>query len=73
MIHTSNSTKQLLIPSKIRVGFQNRSGTYTGKLAFVIFYDQKGVLRREPSWQSWRDKTIDPVDFDNNPTLDGRH
>ena len=35
---------QLFIPDKLSVGFQNRSDTYTGKLAYVIHYDQKGIL-----------------------------
>lgn len=60
--------KQLLIPTKIRVGFQNRTDTYTKKLAYVIYYDTKGKIRKEGSWQSWRDKSIDPVEFDNKPT-----
>jgi hypothetical protein len=60
--------KQLFIPDKIRVGFQNREDTFTKKLAYVIYYDLKGVLRKEKSWQTWRDKKIDPVEFDNVPT-----
>lgn len=47
---------QLNIPSKIRVGFQKRSGTYTNKLAYVIYYDSKGKLRKEHSWENWRHK-----------------
>jgi len=62
------STNQLYIPDKICVGFQNRQGTYTGKLAYVIYYDHKGHLRKEKSWQSWRDKKIDALDFGNEPT-----
>lgn len=58
----------LYLPKKIKVGFQNRSDTYTGKLAYVIYYDSKGVLRKEQSWQSWRNKDIEPQDFDNVPT-----
>src|SRR5574343_1729160 len=57
----------IFIPKKIKVGFQNREDTYTKKLAYVIYYDEKGVLRKETSWQSWRDKTIEPVEFDNVP------
>ena len=59
--------KQLLIPTKIKVGFQEREGTYTGKLAYVIYYDQKGVLRKEKSWESWRDEKIDSLEFNNEP------
>ncbi len=46
---------QLNIPSKIRVGFNHRSDTYTNKLAYVIYYDAKGVLRKKTSWDSWRE------------------
>lgn len=58
---------QLNIPKKIHVGYQNRNGTYTKKLAYVIYTDEKGKKRKETSWQSWRDKGIDPDDFDNEP------
>lgn len=61
-------TQQLFIPDKIKIGFQNREDTYTKKLAYVIYYDLKGVLRKETSWNSWRDKKITPLDFTNEPT-----
>lgn len=60
-----NST--IFIPQKIRVGFQERSDTYTKKLAYVIYYDEKGKLRKEASWQSWRDKKIEPDEHENTP------
>ena len=31
----------IFIPQKINVGYQNRSDTYTGKLAYVIYYDEQ--------------------------------
>ena len=40
------------IPKKIKVGYQDRDDTYTGKLAYVIYYDEKGKLRKENSWQA---------------------
>lgn len=58
---------QLYIPKKLKVGFRNREDTYTKKLAYVIYYDDKGVLRKEKSWEGWRDKKIDPVEVDNVP------
>lgn len=61
-------SSQLFIPDKIRVGAQDRTGTYTGRLAYVIYYDQKGVLRKQKSWDAWRDHKIAPVDYDNAPT-----
>lgn len=59
---------QLFIPSKIRIGFNNRTDTYTGKLAYIIYYDTKGQLRKQKSWESWRNKKIDPQEFNNDPT-----
>lgn len=58
----------LNIPEKINVGFQERKGTYTGRLAYIIYYDNKGVLRKERSWDGWRDKNIPNEEFDNVPT-----
>jgi len=58
----------MFIPKKIKAGYQHRAGTYTNKLAYVIYYDQKGVLHKQKSWDSWRDSKIDPQDFDNVPT-----
>ena len=58
----------IFIPKTINVGYQNRSGTYTGKLAYVIYTDEKGVLRKQASWDSWRDDSIPPNTYDNVPT-----
>lgn len=62
------SHSQLLIPPRIRVGFNKRDDTYTGRLGYVIYYDTKGKLCRETSWEWWREKDIEPVEFDNVPT-----
>lgn len=58
----------IFVPKTINVGYQNRSGTYTGKLAYIIYYDEKGKLRKEASWNSWRDNKIPNDEFDNIPT-----
>ena len=58
----------IYIPNKIKVGYQNRKGTYAGKLAYVIYFDAQGKLRKEASWSTWRDESIDPDEFDNEPT-----
>lgn len=47
---------QLFIPDKIKVGYQERQDTYTKRLAYVVYYDNKGVLRKENSWRGWIDK-----------------
>lgn len=57
----------IFIPTKINVGFQERKDTYTGKLAYVIYFDEKGKLRKETSWQGWRDESIPNEIYDNEP------
>lgn len=59
---------QLFIPDKIKVGYNEREDTYTKKLAYVIYYDQKGVLRKETSWKNWIQEEMGINDFDNVPT-----
>jgi len=59
---------KLFIPKKINVGFQARQDTYTKKLAYVIYWDDKGKLRKEKSWNSWRNNKISPEEFENVPT-----
>lgn len=58
----------IFIPKEINVGFQERMDTYTKKLAYIIYYDEKGTLRKETSWNSWRDKDIDNKVYENVPT-----
>ena len=57
----------IFLPKQINVGYQKRDGTYTGKLAYVIYFDEKGVLRKEASWNSWRHKDIENNIYDNEP------
>ena len=56
------------IPKQINVGYQERANTYTGKLAYIIYYDEKGKLRKETSWNSWRKQDLGNDIFDNDPT-----
>lgn len=58
----------IFIPKQINVGFQKRSDTYTQMLAYIIYFDEKGVLRKEPSWNIWRDVKIPNQIVDNVPT-----
>lgn len=58
----------IYIPKKINVGYRKRKDTYTGKLAYVIYWDEKGVLRKEKSWNGWRDESIPNDEFENIPT-----
>lgn len=58
---------QLYIPQRIKVGFQERGDTYTKKLAYIICYGADGKLRKEVSFEGWRDKKIDTMELDNAP------
>lgn len=57
---------KLFLPTRIKVGFQERRDTYTNKLGYVIYYDKK-VLKKEKSFETWRDEKIDTEEYDNNP------
>lgn len=59
--------RELFVPEKLKVGFNKRNGTLDGSLSYVIYYDEKGKLRKETSWNSWRDTRIAPLDTDNKP------
>jgi len=56
------------IPEKLKVGFKLREDTYSAKLAYIIYWDAKGTLRKENSWNSWRDDKIPSEEFKNEPT-----
>lgn len=58
----------IYLPKKIKVGYQERGDTYNGKLAYVIYIDEKGVVRKEKSWEGWRDTKIEANEFENEPT-----
>jgi len=61
------SNTKMFVPEKIKVGYQKRDDTYTKKLAYVIYFDNKWVLRKEKSWEGWRDKKIKAQEFSNEP------
>jgi len=62
------SKTQLYVPKKLKVGFNHRDDTYTKMLAYIIYYDDKNILRKKDSWESWCDKSIPSVEYDNIPT-----
>jgi hypothetical protein len=63
----SINNKNLLIAPKIKIGYQERRDTFTGKLAYIIYYDERGKIRKEKSWESWRDKKLPIDEFTNEP------
>lgn len=56
------------IPEKLSVGFVKREDTFTGKLAFVTYYDNKNIRRQEHSWNGWRDHSISVLEIENKPS-----
>lgn len=60
------SNTKLYIPNILNVGYQERTETYTGKLAYVVYTDDKGVVRKETSWKGWCKHFIGEVE--NTPT-----
>lgn len=63
-------SSSLYIPKQLKVGFQKREDCFTKCLAYLIYRDDTGKLRKETSWESWRDKTIAPLDLSNDPITD---
>ena len=61
------TSTNLYIPDLLKVGFVKREDTFTKLLAYVTYIDQKGVHRKQTSWEGWRDKSIEPVDLANTP------
>lgn len=58
----------LYIPKTLLVGFQERTDTFTGKLAYVIYKDHTGKIRKEASWNGWRDHKLETLEIENVPT-----
>lgn len=63
-----NMQKNLFIAPKLKIGYQNRSGTYDGKLSYIIYFDEKGKLRKEASWKTWCEESLGSHEFENVPT-----
>lgn len=53
----------IFIPKKIKVGFNPRGDTYTGRLGYVIYHDGK-VWRKETSWRGWIYRYMDSAAFE---------
>lgn len=56
----------LYIPKKLKVGFQNRDDTFDGKLSYIIYYDEKGNVRKETSWKGWIEEKLPVLELDND-------
>ncbi len=62
------NVNQTFIPERLKVGFNSRQDTFGNRLGYVIYFDEKGKLRKNVSWDSWRDQNIEPLELDNEPT-----
>lgn len=61
------ASTNLMIPKKLKIGFQVRKDALMEKLGYVIYYDEKGVLRKKNSWENWRSEDVEPLEVDNQP------
>lgn len=61
------ASSKMNIPKTIHVGYNERRDTYTGKLAYVIYTDNKGKKRKETSWEGWRQQKLGSDDYENEP------
>lgn len=61
------ANERLNIPATLKVGFQKRSDTYSGKLAYVTYVRNKDEIAKHTSWENWRDKKIDIETYENVP------
>lgn len=43
----------IFIPKKVKVGYRSRNDTFTGKLAYVNYLNDKNKWALEKSWQGW--------------------
>jgi hypothetical protein len=61
------STTSIIIPEKLRIGFQKRKDALTDKLSYIIYLDKNNKWNQELSWQKWRDHNIDYIEVENVP------
>ncbi len=57
----------IFYPKKIKVGYNERKDTYSGKLGYIIYYDQHNKLRKETSWRGWIEDKLGDDEFNNEP------
>ena len=61
------ANERLNIPQTLKVGYQNRKDTFSGKLAYVSYINNKGEIAKQTSWEGWRDKKIEVGTYENKP------
>lgn len=61
------ANERLNIPETLKVGFNNRPDTYSGKLAYVTYINKKGDIAKATSWNGWIDKNIEVETYENKP------
>lgn len=59
----------IYIPTSLKVGFNYRADTFDGKLSYVNYLNAKNQWAFDNSWNSWIDKNIEPILYNNFPTL----
>lgn len=57
----------IFIPQELKVGYQKRDDTFTGKLAYVNYKNVKGEWSLDKSWKSWIDASQGLLELKNEP------
>lgn len=57
----------IFIPQELKVGYQKRDDTFTGKLAYVNYKNSKGEWSLNKSWNSWIDSSQGVLEINNAP------
>ena len=59
--------EQLIIPEKLKIGFNEREDTYTGLLGFITYELPNGTNKHKKSWDNWILKDLGVKEFENVP------
>lgn len=59
----------VFIPKKLKVGYQSRQDTFTGKLAYINYENDKKVWALDKSWKNWVKE--EQIDFIDNEPISG--
>lgn len=62
-----SSISKIYVPEKLKIQYQKRENTINGKLSFITYYDEKGKLRFEKSFNNWTDPKLGTDEVDNRP------
>lgn len=65
------ANERLKIPKTLKVGFQKRTDTYSQKLAYVTYINEKNQIAKEKSWRGWICEKDYPIEEYENVPMEG--